>query len=237
MPLKAIGMSMVCAAPESMAMFMVPAVAGGCVEVCDPYYTDYKGQESFSWCGIDDCRLTAENERHRSLWETSLYTLTRQEATEESSQNPWEQCWSGALHSRWLLAGVGLGKDSVFFKGPDSASLTMLQWVYRQHELDLIFLFLFSSFLVGKSQSGVGTGRMRKWMWSGHIVWNLQSVNILCHEKIIKLWIYLYAVLLWHGIQMWSTNMICLVWILFKLIKVVLWSSMWSMLMNVSYDY
>lgn len=49
---------------------------------------------------------------------------------------------------------VGVGKDSVFFKG-----LAMLQLVYGQHKLNLVFLF-FSFFLWGSHKSGVDLGRL-----------------------------------------------------------------------------
>jgi hypothetical protein len=42
------------------------------------------------------------------------------------------------------LAEVGVGKDSVLFKGLVTGILTMFQWVYGQHKLDLLFyLFIY----------------------------------------------------------------------------------------------
>lgn len=47
--------------------------------------------------------------------------------------------WGVTLHNWWLLGGVGEGRTQFYLRGRPM-SLTMLQWVFRWHKLDL-FLF------------------------------------------------------------------------------------------------
>lgn len=52
----------------------------------------------------------------------------------------------------------GVGKDSVFFKGLSTRNLTMLQSVYGEYKLYLIF---FSSFVLGEvTRVGLDPGRL-----------------------------------------------------------------------------
>lgn len=63
--------------------------------------------------------------------------------------------------------------------------MTMLQWVCGQHKLDLVLcvcVFIFFHFfhfsLKEVKRDGVdGLDMTGKWMWSGHIIWNLQIIN------------------------------------------------------------
>lgn len=60
----------------TVLMSMVPAAA------------DYYGQKNTCCSGIDDSRLTSDNEKHRrllNLAQTKIKSLSRQEALEESS--------------------------------------------------------------------------------------------------------------------------------------------------------
>lgn len=65
-----------------------------------------------------------------------------------------------------------MGKDSVIFKGLSKGSLTMLQWIYGQHKLDLIFFSFSSSFLRGR-RSRV----WEDWKESVHMVHDVKSPN------------------------------------------------------------
>lgn len=83
---------------------------------------------------------------------------------------------------------MGVEKVSIFFKGLGTKSLTMLPWVDGQHKLGLT-LFCFSSFFffcgkeVTRAEQGNRPGRPGKWVWSGFMMWNSQSIKILCLKK------------------------------------------------------
>lgn len=89
-----------------------------------------------------------------------------------------------------MVSSWGVGKNSVFFKGLANGSLTMLQCVYRQNKLNLMGFYYFSLFVFFLWVCVQGwegrPGRSKKWMWSGHIVFNSQVIKILCHEKQMK---------------------------------------------------
>lgn len=88
-----------------------------------------------------------------------------------------------ALHSCGLLAGVQIGRNSIFLKGMATGNLSTLQWVYGQHKFKLCFFFFFSSlfssaFILGEvATMGCRPGRIARWMWSGCIMWNFQMIN------------------------------------------------------------
>lgn len=67
----------------------------------------------------------------------------------------------------WLLSKDWGEEGSVIFKGLATGSLTILQWIYGQHELDLVYFFSFFS----KWFFGVG------WTWDE---WETSVIRVYC---------------------------------------------------------
>lgn len=154
--------------PESMLMSMACAVARNHVESYDPGCRSLiRGKEAFC-CGVDDWRLTVEMRGIGGFSDNpSFLPLHPPQRRNNLDQKPVKRMlW-------WFLVGVGVGKDSVFLKGVTTKDLTMLQWIYWQHKLDLVFFsslffFLLFGFEGGYKVWGQGyPGRTWKWMWSG----------------------------------------------------------------------